>query len=705
MISSLLALAILQQHLVAHEFVYINHNAKSITVAGTFNSWNKEADPMKRGADGSTWRLKKNLPVGKHQYKFVIDGETWVPDPKGDSRDDGYGNINTFLSIMPEDFKEPANVGDGKISRSVATHQPENGDVSFNPKTGQVRILARARKNDISLAYASIESKHVPLIRVAADDLTEIYSGTVKVDNPKNVQYLVVFVDGKPGQLAEQKQFPIYVSGAVDLTKYSEADVPSWTQSAVFYQIFPDRFANGNKENDPDNVEPWGSKPTYSNFMGGDLDGVQKKLDHLTNLGITGIYFNPIFNGPTNHGYATTDYLEIEPKFGTNEGFANLTRELKKQGISVVLDGVFNHSSVDFAPFKDILENGKNAQSLDWYTVKSFPVEVRSNPPYEAWAGHANLPKLNVMNPETKKYLLSVLDYWNQHAEIAGWRLDVANEIPTPFWQEFRSHLKALNPDAWIIGENWTNSSEWLKGDQWDSAMNYPMRGSILNHIALGTTSSSQFLDEMMAAYLMYGPSVSANMLNSISTHDVPRFKFFAKEDDKLNSMGAVALFAVPGVPCIYYGDELGMTGGVDPHNRRAMEWDRATGDNPTLSLYKKLIAARKGCRALQVGEPIPLIADDTKQISSFARVADEDVAIACFNRSDKAQIIELDLSDLPQATTKPLVDVVSGKELVFSGGVRLRLNLPAKSAVLAVARDCIEPVTVRDNLTHKVIQ
>lgn len=703
MIASLLSLALIQQHLVAYEFVYTNHNAKTISVAGTFNSWNKDADPLKKAADGYTWRLKKDLPVGKHQYKFVIDGETWVPDPKGDSRDDGYGNINTFLSIMPEDFKKPAKVGDGEITESVAKFDPSQGDITYNSASKTARFLARARKSDVSYGTVSVSGKNFKMIRVGGDDVTDIFSATIPIPNPNNTTYSVHLVDALPS--GSSRMFSLKSERGADLTQYAEASVPAWTQSAVFYQIFPDRFTNGSKTNDPKDVESWGAKPTYSNFMGGDLAGVKQHINYLSDLGITGIYFNPVFASPSNHGYETDDYKLIEPRLGTNEEFGQLTRDLKNRGIQVVLDGVFNHTSVNFAPFKEIREKGKSATTLDWYTIKSFPVVPKENPPYEAWAGYASLPKLNVLNPATKDYVFSVLDFWNKNAEIAGWRLDVANEVPEPFWQEFRTKLKGIDQDSWIIGENWSNSSQWLKGDQWDSAMNYPMRGAILNHIALGTTTSQQFLDEMMAAYLMYGPAVSANMLNSISTHDVPRFKFFAKEDDKLNGMGAVALFAVPGVPCIYYGDELGMTGGVDPDNRRGMEWDRADGNNSTLNLYKKLIAARRGCRALQVGEPIPLLADDTKRISSFARVAGEDIAIVCFNRSEKDQSVELDVSALPQAQIKTLVDVVSGKDLVFSGGARLRLNLPAKSAVLAVARDCSEPEKVQSNLTHMVIQ
>lgn len=692
MISLVLTLALAQNNLVAHEFVYTDASAKSVSVAGTFNSWNKEADLLRLQPDGKTWRLTKSLSVGKYQYKFVVDGANWVADPLGDSRDDGYGNINTFLTIVPADFSLPAKRGDRIIAKSVLRHSPQLGDIVYDAETNSARFLARARKGDVALVELHIDNQILPMKRVAGDENLDIFSVTTKVANPTSLTYSIHVKDGE-GSSVELKN-----DVAIDAAKFAEPAVPAWTRSAVFYQIFPDRFENGDRSNDPSNVQPWNAQPTYSNFMGGDLAGIAKRADYLADLGVTGLYLNPIFKGPSNHGYETTDFMVIEPRLGSNDEFIQLSKNLKTRGIGLVLDGVFNHTSVEFAPFKEIREKGKDATTLDWYTIKSFPVVPKADPPYEAWAGHSSMPKLNLSNPPTKQYVLDVVKFWNENAEIAGWRLDVANEIPMPFWREFRTHVKSQNPDSWIIGENWTDSSQWLKGDQWDSAMNYPLRGAILNHVALGTTTSSQFLDELMASYLMYGPRISGNMLNSISTHDVPRFKHFAKDDDSLNVMGAVALFAWPGVPCIYYGDELGMTGGVDPDNRRGMRWDLNTSENKTLALYQKLIRARKGSAALQIGEPIPLFSDDKKQVSAFARVASADVAIACFNRSGQAQTVELDVSGLNLASTQSLVDVVSGKVLDFSGGGRLRLSIPGKSALLAVSGTKSEPLKVLRN-------
>lgn len=686
MIATLLAAVAWTSQTVDHEFVYTNAAARTVHLAGTFNGWNKEIDPMAKGVDGKTWRLKKTLNLGLHQYKFVVDGDNWVTDPNGQDIDDGNGHTNSLLKILPLDFGNPATVGDGQITQSVLKCDLTNGGLSYLPESKKARFLFSARTKDVSRVVLTVEGRQYTMFRVGGNEITDLYSATATVSKPKSVGYTFVVEDGSHSQTIS--------SPPVDATRYADMSVPKWTQSAVFYQIFPERFANGDKSNDPPGTIRWGGKPEYFNFMGGDLAGIRQHLDYLSDLGVSGLYLNPVFKGPSNHGYETTDYKLIEPRLGTNSGFADLTRELRKRGIATVLDGVFNHTSVDFAAFKEIRNKGQEATTLNWYTVKSFPVEVKENPNYEAWFGFPSMPKLNVMNPETTRHLLSVLDYWNATADIAGWRLDVANEVPMPFWRQFRTHLKSIRRDAWIVGENWGNSSSWLKGDQWDSAMNYPMRECILQHIALGSNKSSQFLDSMMAAYLQYGPNVSNNMLNSLGTHDTPRFRFLAKESSSLARMGAVALFAVPGVPCIYYGDELGMTGGADPDNRRGMDWERATADNPDFLLYKKLAAARKACRALQSGEPIPLFADDAKQVSVFARVADSDVALACFNRSDKTQTVEFVVKPGGQAPTKPLVDVVSGRALPPLQNGRLRLSLPVQSAILAVPQGQAAPKT-----------
>lgn len=701
MISSLLLTTVLiEKNFAMHEFVFTYEGAKSVSVAGTFNNWNKDADPMVVDADRKTWRLKKNLGIGTYQYKFVVNGESWFIDPLAkENLDDGNGHTNSILRVVPEDYKNPAKVGDGIIAKSTLLHRLQSPDLVIDGNI--TRLLLRVRPNDVQSVSVVLDSgKSVPMTRVAGNQITDTYLAQFAINPKQALNYEFNLTDGQAthtySPLAGKKLSP---------AAYQEFQVPNWAEKSVFYQIFPDRFANGDKSNDPADVTPWDSNPTYSNFTGGDLAGVSKNISYLKQLGITGIYFNPVFAGPSNHGYETTDYLTIEPRLGTNAEFIQLTSDLKKAGIRTVLDGVFNHTSTDFQQFADIRKNGKNSKFLDWFFIKSFPVVRQPNPPYEAWAGYESMPKLNILNPETTSFILKVSDYWVNKAGIAGWRLDVANEVPIDFWRKFRTHIKSQNPDTWILGENWSDSSQWLQGDQWDSAMNYPFRGAVLEHIAYGKSNAQEFLDQLMDAYLLYGPQVSRNMLNSLGTHDTPRFLNQCKEDTALARMGAVALFAWPGVPCIYYGDELGMTGGIDPDNRRGMRWDLNTDKNEFKSLYQKLISVRKNCQALQSGDPLPLLAENRIQVSAFTRTGQKDFAIAAFNRSDDIQEVELDLKQLKAPTSTPLVDVVSGKALSFSGDTRLRLRLPAKSAALVVPQACFEPALVQRNQSTLVIQ
>ncbi|MEW6062450.1 MAG: alpha-amylase family glycosyl hydrolase, partial [Bacteroidota bacterium] len=211
--------------------------------------------------------------------------------------------------------------------------------------------------------------------------------------------------------------------------------VPSWVADAIFYQIFPERFANGDPTNDPPNCERWGGTPTSNNFFGGDLQGIINRLDYLSELGINALYLNPIFAADSNHKYNTKDYFSIDPSFGTNKTFEKLLHECHKRNIRVVIDGVFNHVGTAHVAFQDVKEHGRESKYVSWFNIYSFPVNEPRKPNYECWWGHGALPKLMVQNPEVKKYIFDVTTFWTTKG-IDGWRLDVANEIPHEFWKE-----------------------------------------------------------------------------------------------------------------------------------------------------------------------------------------------------------------------------------------------------------------------------
>ncbi|HEB65204.1 MAG TPA: alpha-amylase, partial [Chloroflexi bacterium] len=233
---------------------------------------------------------------------------------------------------------------------------------------------------------------------------------------------------------------------------------PAWIQDAVFYQIFPDRFANGEPANDPPNVEPWGAPPTLWGFQGGDLRGVMQRFEYLLDLGVTALYFNPIFLSSSNHRYNTYDYFRIDPKLGTLEDFHALLNLAHRHGVRVLLDGVFNHCGRGFFAFADVLENGEHSPYRGWFHIHRFPVDAFSPgkaQDYEAWWGFKSLPKFNTATQAVREYIFSVARYWLEQG-IDGWRLDVPNGIDDDaFWAEFRRIVKRVNPRAALIGEIW----------------------------------------------------------------------------------------------------------------------------------------------------------------------------------------------------------------------------------------------------------
>lgn len=668
-----------------YEFVYTGPpQLESVSVAGSFNNWNKDADPMQR--DGNTWRLKKEIPFGTYQYKFVLNGENWITDPANpNTLNDGNGNTNSVLVWNPAEYNQPAVKGDGIIAQTLISHEQKSPQISYD--RGQLRLRVKVRPGDVESITAVINGTKKELSRLSASELTETQTVQFAWNRQEDVTYHFLIQDGQTTLALSQSgittpdQAKPYV---LNHQTFQPIQVPSWVERSVFYHIFPDRFENGNKSNDPKDVTPWDGTPEYFNFFGGDIAGVQKRLPYLQDLGVNAVYFNPVFASPANHRYETTDYKKVDPRFGTNEEFKNLVTKMKGEGMKVVLDGVFNHTATDFPAFQDILTNQKDSDHLDWFYVKNFPVEVRQDPPYEAWFGFESMPKVNVLNPEVKDYFADVWDFWEGYG-IDGWRLDVANEVDPEFWRYFRQHLKSIDQNRWIVGENWTDSSFWLQGDQWDSAMNYPFRSAVLDYIAYEKDSASHFLDRLFEVYGYYSPQVSRNMLNALGSHDTPRFLHECQEDKAKAHLGAILLMTWVGAPTVYYGDELGMTGGKDPANRLGMQWELATDSNPTLDLYEKLIKARLNSEALMVGDPVRVLTDDTKDLVAFGRTYKNDSALVIINRSTKPVDFDQTLSgQLAQNLAgKKLTDAVSGKSVTLDRSARLHWSVPPRSGAV----------------------
>ncbi|MBS1723142.1 MAG: DUF3459 domain-containing protein [Armatimonadetes bacterium] len=623
---------------------------KSVHVAGTFNNWDKGALAMRELA-ANTWTASLDLRPGKYQYKFVIDGDTWVTDPSAKTIDDGNGNTNSVLVVFPEGYEVPARKGDGTITTSMVRHLQEIPALNYD--RGKLTLTVQARVDDVQTVSALVQignnkPKAYGATASGGDDFVTNYVATVPWDGKSVVKYSFSLNDGGRGPLTVDKSGAWYAKDGgdarfvLDPKTFHPFVPPGWVEKSIVYQIFPDRFANGDKSNDPKDVQPWNGTPTYANWFGGDIAGVRQHLGHLKEMGVGCIYFNPIFEGPSNHRYETTDYLKVDHRFGTNKEFAALTSDLHKQGVRTILDGVFNHTSVDFFAFADLLKNQDRSKYRDWYTVKSFPVKVGDNPAYEAWFGFPSMPKLHNADKSVRDYLLSVPDFWDKEAKIDGWRLDVANEVPSDYWRLFRDRVKRHGQDKWIVGEIWGDGSPWLKGDQFDSVMNYQFREAVLGFVARGATTPTQFWNRLMAVYDSYGPQVSRNMMNLLSSHDTPRILTECGGDAQLARLAAMIQFTWVGAPCVYYGDELGMAGGRDPENRRGMEWNRAVEGNPYLQAYKALSSLRKDCPALQSGDPSLVSVDDAKGLVVFSRNLDGQRVLVAVNRSKDAQTVKV---------------------------------------------------------------
>ncbi|CAN5676727.1 alpha-glycosidase [soil metagenome] len=654
-----------------HEFVFVApEGTKKVSVAGTFNAWNKDAQPMSLDADGRTFRRKVDLPVGKVLYKFVLDDTKWIVDPKGKTSNDGNGNDNTILFVWPSDYGSPARPGDGELARSAIYHDQTPSWLNLDRNRLTFKIQARA--DDVEKAALVIGGKPIVMTRTPGDELYETWSASVPYSG-KSFAYAFRLDGMEVGSYRFSSK------------AYKPFKVAPWVEDSVIYQIFPDRFANGDPANDPKNVQAWDAKPTYGNRLGGDAAGIRSHIAYLKNLGVSAVFFNPVFKSPSNHRYEADDFRLIDPEIGTNKEFGDLTAALQKTGIRTVMDWSLDHSSPNFFAFKDVREKGATSPYSAWYNVYSYPVKVQTPPNYEAWYGYPSMPKFRLMNPEVTKYLLDLVGFWRQQAPgLGGIRLDVADQMDPAFWRLFRKEVKEQDPNLWLVGERWSDARPWLQGDQWDAAMNYPFRDAAVGWIAEGKTKPSQFLNRLFEVYGWYAPQVNRSMMNLLGSHDTPRFRTVAGGDERLAMLGATALLTWVGAPNIYYGDEVGMEGERDPDNRRGMRWDLVRGDNHVLSHYRKLIAARRASKALREGDPVRLLADDTANVAAYGRTTGSDAAIVALNRSSETRQIAL---TLPQSLSdKTYRDALTGG--FFKAQHSISLSLPPYGSAVLVVRN-----------------
>ncbi|MGF2942871.1 glycoside hydrolase family 13 protein [Enterococcus xiangfangensis] len=489
----------------------------------------------------------------------------------------------------------------------------------------------------------------------------------------ETIQYYGFKGQGGEGQIygAEQEVIPY------QLTCYQKPEVaPTWYREAVFYQIFPDRFANGNpdrrinqpkknsfiyatEEDTPLYIRNQQNEIVRWDFFGGNFKGIQAKIPYFQELGITAIYLNPIFEATSNHRYDTNDYFKVDGILGTEEEFRELIAALHEAGIAVVLDGVFSHVGKDSRYFNisglygEHTGAARDPQSRyrDWFTFNHYPED------YKSWWGVADLPEVRKDNPSYQEFIYgdldSVLSKWTSMG-VDGWRLDVADELTDEFISGIRKNLSAYQEKI-LIGEVWEDASnkiaydtrrKYVFGDHLQGVMNYPLRQQILA-ILQQSRSLQDICEEMIRYQENYPIDFYYNQLNNIGTHDTERILTMLNGSVEALDQAWGLMFMMPGIPCIYYGDEAGLTGGKDPDNRKFFPWQSI---NPNLfKNCQKWIERRKKYDVLKEGKFFPFYSQK-QQIFGIIRYLENAYVVYVINLSDQAQSLKVGELTSPRA-------------------------------------------------------
>lgn len=398
--------------------------------------------------------------------------------------------------------------------------------------------------------------------------------------------------------------------------------VPTWVKDTIWYQIFPERFCSAgnhfkrlkNKEWYDDGHMEW------NDFYGGDIAGITSKLEYLHDLGISGIYLTPIFESTSNHKYNTTDYSKIDPDFGSEEEMIELIEKAHSLGIKIMLDAVFNHSGLDFIYWKDLLKNQENSKYKDWFFINKFPLTQDKSSTedgrYFTFDFVHGMPKLNTNNPQVQDYFVEICRNWVKNWKIDGIRFDVANEISHSFVKKLHRELLAENPELYLLGEIWTDSLQWLAGDEYHSVMNYPFENAV-SRFFKNATPLKQSLDRV---YSLYYRQTNDALFNLLDTHDTGRLIDSCTSIDEFYQK-ILILMTMQGTPCIYYGTEIALNGSDGPYNRRPMPWKKLQEEESqkVLNVVKSLIGIRNLYSSAR-SEEVEFISHDNPKLLEYIK-------------------------------------------------------------------------------------
>ena len=794
---------------------------ETLCLAGSFNGWSTHALPMFDRGDGVYVALVK-LSEGVHWYKFVEDGgKKWINDPASDKqfeRPDGNYGVNSAV-LVGVDARGLAPPQPNHINASAIVHDPSDVPDLTVASASLLRISIRVQAGDVQHVSVLIcpgpdergapaSWKHYGLEPSGEKVGLERYGALVQVSRSP-VSYVFELVDGNATRywckrgLVESRQAAC--RSPFECVMDPGFKTPDWAKDALWYQIFPERFRNGDPSNDPPKTQRWranwwstlpGEVPGKENFyggagnvwfrrFGGDIQGIREALPYLRRLGVNTLYLNPVFEARSMHKYDTSDFRHIDDNFTVkydpsliagetldpatwvwtpgDKLFLDFVKEAHRQGFKIVLDGVFNHVGEDHFAFRDVLKHGKASKYADWFEITDWG---HGGPPGKPggiqWRGwdHDNgqLPLLkrdpvHGLADGPRHHIFDITRRWmapngDPSAGIDGWRLDVAPDIPHPFWVEWRRLVKSINPDAILIGEIWTWAQPWLEGDQLDGATNYqfaiPSQDFFVDvKTAISPSEYSTLLNQLVYAYPLQSALVMFNLLDS---HDTDRLaSMFVNPDrgydtaNRLQDTGPDYSLAKPdatqrkrmkqeivcqmtfvGAPMIYYGDEAGMWGPDDPSNRQPMIWrDLLPYDDPNITFdrdlfgwYQRMTTIRLSLAPLRRGFFRTLIADDKTGVLAYARDLDNDHVYVVLNRSDKTRTVELDLAkddrratlidwldpkqvrvemdNAQDADARPRLIVKPGAAVPDDPGARVTLKIPAYGSAVLSDRDLL---------------
>ncbi|WP_456412493.1 alpha-amylase family glycosyl hydrolase [Oceanithermus profundus] len=585
----------------------------SVSLRGSFNNWGET--PMQPQPDGS-WAVTLDLDPGEYTYKFFINGQ-WpkdmcddptfgrpMVDPTADGcTDDGFGGQNAVRIVEAPVVK--------KASGPV--------ELAFEHDPAQARYLSVA-DGRLAVRFSAGAGSVASAELIAGDARYEMYPQLEArgrafwrvslPDAPTSYRIHVVQTDGREATFG-----PFTYGGQA----FRGLD---WVGERVGYQIFPERFWNGEPGNDelalasdeynfnarwrrldPENkpfLSPWNGPVTPQlcchQYFGGDLTGVIQKLDYLARQGVGLVYLNPVFDSGSAHGYDTHDYLKVSPKFGDKAVLRVLLDGAHARGIKVLFDFVPNHTGLGFWAFRDVVRRGPNSPYWNWYFIKKWPFEPGDASAYEAWWNIGSLPKLNTGNPAVRRYLLEVAKYWIRFG-FDGVRVDVPGDLIDAhgFFAEMRRELKKVNPEAYLVAEIWQADASWLQGDEFDSLMNYALgRGAILKYAKgkpAAFASGKRALREMSQVYAVLPEAATDMGFNLIDSHDTSRLltdlgggKFGQQPSPEglaRQRLATAILYALPGVPVHFQGDECAFVGEKDPYDKQRypLQWERCDAE------------------------------------------------------------------------------------------------------------------------------